>query len=208
MKNKGLILTIISLTSLLNVGCDNSIPKDEPNSEQALYNRIILDYYEQRVANERYVTSVYEDFPYSSRFYNQSSPLKTIDHVIIDAILGSTTKNAYFVATSMFYNQSSHINHYENCKELNSFYADGKQVYYPRNQNFPFDVWCNGTIYYPLDAVYSGVITLDELLNVSISDAKTALEPWHWISTISSPVKEWGALKYRTSAWSSGSFVL
>ena len=35
-------------------------------------------------------------------------------------------------------------------------------------------------------------------LNESRIPDKTAFEPWHWISTVSSPVKECGALKYNS----------
>lgn len=182
MKNKGLILTLAALSSLLVVGCnkqsseesfnDSTNDKSDSNdNNQALYNRIIRDYYEQRVSDNQYVTSVYRDFPYSSRYAERASS-RTIDNVVIEAIWDKTNNSAYFVGMDLFVNKSTHINHYENCNELNSFYVDGKEVYYPYNQNYPFDVWCNGTIYYPLDAVYSGIITIDELLSVSVSDAK------------------------------------
>ena len=155
---------VFLVSSLLVVGCNNqnneesfddstNDKSDSNDNNQALYNRIILDYYEQRVSDKKYVTNVYCDFPCSSRYAERASS-RTIDNVVIEAIWNKTNNSAYFVGMDLFSNKSNHINHFENCKELSSFYVDGKEVYYPSNQNYPFDVWCNGTIYYPLDAVY------------------------------------------------------
>lgn len=63
MKNKGLILTLVTLTSLFVVGCENnsspsfsSFDVFSTNDKQALINRVIYDYYQQKMSKSGFIT--------------------------------------------------------------------------------------------------------------------------------------------------------
>lgn len=170
-------LVCFSLTGCKQSADNSSNVNDSDGSNiednQSLYNRIILDYYDQRVARENtYENNVYNDFPNSARYYGSyNNHRPQVENLIIDAILKKTEKGAYFVAIDLFNNMDTYHNKYDSVSRVNLYYADGKPINYPYNCS-PYDVWFEGNIYYPLDAVFLNIITIEDLSSISLDEAR------------------------------------
>lgn len=154
MKNRNLIFSFVSLTVLLMSGCNEATNISENASsaadyalDQSFFNRIILDYYEQRICNKKVLGN--DMYSLSSASIDRSGI--TLDDMQLNFIMSKTNNGAYFVGVN---------------NSLNTF---GDMFYYSFNANnicyqirIP-DVWYQGNIYYLTDAYYQELINEDEV---------------------------------------------
>ena len=147
MKNKGLILTIIVLTSLLNVGCSRS----DNENEQALYNRIILDYYEQRFCKQKNK---------GMNMYHHAPSLcldVSLDEIAIEVIYSKLSNGAYIIA------EHDKMHGISTGFMENYVYAFNGEYGLYGDRYLPADVWYKGNIYYLTDAFYEGIVSEDDI---------------------------------------------
>lgn len=160
MKRKFSIFSLLILPLILLNGCnafsnghesvkpsssslDSTSYSSQEDYEKALYNRIILDYYEQRINNQKtkgsnmYFSEIYDEIP-------------ALSEIRLHYIISKSKKGAYLVG----FNQ------------LGSF---GRHYYFAYNENsISFDfirpfVWYDSKIFYLNDAFYSGLFSNEEI---------------------------------------------
>lgn len=156
-KNKVLLLSIAFLVCLPLVGCDYTSSQDVSSTassssskeEQAFYNRVIMDYYEQRIEQDNTLNMYLYNF-------NKFASARSIDEICVYDLLKSNESGAHILNISA-YNLPSFAG--------NVFYYafDGKTYEYINET--PPDVYCNGKFYYLTDAYFMGIVSKNDILS-------------------------------------------
>lgn len=185
MKNKDLILTLVALSSLLAVACNKqnnsklsndsiNSGSDSNNDNQALYNRIILDYYEQMICKnmslikrKNAIANIVNDKQCWMVTFNGTNPVSgtykcenlEINGISLSYILEKSSHDGYiFFARSEFINND---NPYLYINETLTI-VNGETIVYPDCVYLPM-VWHNGKVLFPSEAYELGIISIKEL---------------------------------------------
>ena len=176
MKNKGLVLALVSLASLFTVGCGNSSSNLlSINNKQSLINRIIFDYFQQKMfksgfltieQNEQIINIVNDGvnwerinslLPYAQ---GQIKGISLNDCSV--SIIGKSNDGAYVCRFSNLILPSASGYQYDYSV---STYLDGEKVSF-YSLVIPF-VWYNGKIQFISEAYFNGLIQINEINNQS-----------------------------------------
>lgn len=142
---KSLIILPFVIALITMSSCASSVVENI-QEDQSLYNRIIKDYYEQRLTNAKTMGLNM----YSPNYSASISEIK-LEEVDLSFIMSKTNCGAYLVGVE------------------NSLNTWGEMFYYGFNDSFTAnqiripDVWYNGKIYYLTDAFYQGIISQEEV---------------------------------------------
>ena len=146
---------------------DSTSYSSQEDYEKALYNRIILDYYEQKVLKSGTITKNGDLFYFQFNdgrvwrlgdgHLSQRSNI-TIDDIQIEELVGKSDKGAYVFCIS--YQLFTYYYPYEYQIDTSAF-IDGNQLLF-ENDFMPL-VWYKGLLLYPAEAYSLGLITLNEI---------------------------------------------
>lgn len=127
---------------------------------QSLINRIIIDYYEQRICNEKALSmNMY------SSLKADSSQRKTIDDLEISYCFQPNSKGAYLVGVDK---------HLQLTWDTNAFFYSFNGLNTGYYYEMP-DVWYKGNVLYMTDAYYYGLIDDNDITNCFATMKNTSL---------------------------------
>lgn len=116
---------------------------------QSLFNRMISDYYEQRILNPKIQgNNMYLVYPVSSSYYQNVA----LTEIPLNFILSKTSSGAYVLGIDNYMTTFGEM-----------YYYAFDDVYISNQVRMP-DVWYKGRIYYLTDAYYRGIINTNELV--------------------------------------------
>ena len=180
-KRKTLVISLLVLSSLLIVGCNSLISKDSSDVQyeesQELYNRIVEDYYEQRILKNgaiiKYMTHIYnlvndgESWGKANLFdptpKMNKGPILTSD--VSFNILNKNEKGAYICLFSSPPGLNA-LSPYEQSSEI---YVDGTLIVFPNAQVTP-KVWYQGKVLFLNEAYALNIVSKEDIANSANSD--------------------------------------
>lgn len=162
MKKRVIISLFFPIISCLLIGCNisnnNSFSTSNDSLErekQAFYNRVILDYYEQRIAPDNAINMYLHRFEKVIKEHPELSKL-SIDKITIYDLLEAKESGAHILNVSAYSLPTYAGNVF--------YYAfDGNQYEYINAT--PLDVYYKGEFYYLTDAYFLGLISKDDVLS-------------------------------------------
>lgn len=177
-KNKISLLSIAVLVCLPLVGCDSSNSQSISSSassfnedEQAFYNRVILDYYEQRIEQIDTLNMYLYNF-------EKSAVTRSINEICVYDLLESKESGAHILNVSAYSLPTFAGNVF--------FYAfDGKTFEYINET--PPDVYYKGNFYYLTDAYFLGIIDKSDVISafdIAFNDETLINRTYAYVNTI------------------------
>lgn len=190
MKRKIVVSNLFLLLLYIITGCSNSLSSNDYNSvfdskdchdcityveNQSFFNRIILDYYEQKIANSGTVIKNGEAISFlinngiewrlsmsgsdDEVVFQPQTDIKISDIQIYD-IVGKNKKGVYIIRfNSRVCPQASGF-----LNDNSLMFVNGSTLSFPNHQFIPM-VWYQGAILFPSEAFQIGLVSIEEMCN-------------------------------------------